>query len=36
MKVKELIDKLAKLDHEIEVVCYTEDEDLLLKGHGFK
>jgi hypothetical protein len=33
MKVKELIDNSAKLDHEIEVVFYTEDEDLLLKGH---
>jgi hypothetical protein len=35
MKVRELQDLLSKLDPEIDVVCYSEDEKLLTKGRGF-
>ncbi len=36
MKVREIIDKLKVLDPELEVVGYTEDEDLLVAGHLFR
>ncbi len=35
MKVKELIERLQKLDPESEVVCYSEDPALLPDGCGF-
>lgn len=35
MKVRELHKQLSKLDPELEVVCYCEDEGLLVKGRGF-
>lgn len=35
MKVRELQEKLSKLDPELEVVCYSEDEKLLVEGRGF-
>ena len=36
MKVRELIAKLSKLDQEFDVLCYTEDRDLLANKHGFR
>lgn len=36
MKVSELIAKLEQVDQDLEVLCYTEDEDLLPNGHGFR
>lgn len=35
MKVRELQEKLSKLDPEMEVVCYSEDEKLLVEDRGF-
>lgn len=35
MKVQELQENLSKLDPELDVVCYSEDERLLVKGRGF-
>lgn len=35
MKVRELQERLSKLDPQLEVVCYSEDEKLLAKGRGF-
>ena len=35
MKVRELQKQLSKLDPELDVVCYSEDERLLVKGRGF-
>lgn len=29
MKVKDLLHKLNKLDPELDVICYSEDSDLL-------
>lgn len=36
MKVKELIAKLSKINQEIDVLCYTEDSDLLPQQHIFR
>jgi hypothetical protein len=36
MKVKELIQKLQKLDAEIDIVLYTEDEIFSAKNHSFR
>ena len=36
MKVKELISKLKTLDQNLDVLCYTEDESFLPKGHAFR
>ena len=36
MKVKQLIEALRKLDPELDLLCYTEDDDLLRKSHGFR
>lgn len=36
MKVKELIEKLNKFDQESQVLCYTEDDQVLDEGHLFK
>jgi len=33
MKVKELISELSKHDPELDVICYTEDEQFLQKNH---
>jgi len=35
MKVRELQEHLSKLDPELEVVCYSEDERLLVEKRGF-
>jgi hypothetical protein len=35
MKVRELQEQLSKLDPELDVVCYSEDERLLVEGRGF-
>jgi hypothetical protein len=36
MKVKELVEALGKLDPQLEVLCYTEEQDLLAKNHMFR
>ena len=36
MKVRELVAKLSKLDQELDVLCYTEDSDLLPEKHMFR
>ena len=36
MKVRELIAQLQKLDQQLEVLCYTEDDSLLAPKHGFR
>jgi len=36
MKVRELIEKLQKLDGNLDVICSTEDENLLAKNHLFR
>src|SRR6266849_5469938 len=33
MKIGQLIDKLKKLDPEMAILCYTEDQDCLAKNH---
>lgn len=33
MKVRELMEKLSKLDPDLTVAAYTEDPDLLAEGH---
>ena len=35
MKVRELQEHLSKLDPELGVLCYSEDERLLVKKRGF-
>ena len=35
MKVRELQEKLAKLDPEVELACYCEDEEFLVDGRHF-
>lgn len=35
MKVRELQEQLSKLDPDLDVVCYSEDERLLVEGRGF-
>lgn len=35
MKIRELQEKLAKLDPELEVVCYAEDQELVVRDRGF-
>ena len=35
MKVRELQEQLSKLDPELNVMCYSEDERLLVEGRGF-
>ncbi len=35
MKVRELQKHLSKFDPELDVVCYSEDERLLVEGRGF-
>lgn len=35
MKVRELQEHLSKLDPKLDVVCYSEDERLLVEGRGF-
>jgi len=34
MKVRELQEQLNKLDPELDVVCYSEDERLVVEGRG--
>lgn len=36
MKVKELIAKLTKLDPELRILCYAEEEGLVAEGHLFR
>jgi hypothetical protein len=35
MKVRELQEHLSKLDPELDVLCYSEDEKLLTEKRGF-
>jgi hypothetical protein len=35
MKVRELQEQLSRLDQELDVVCYSEDEKLLVDKRGF-
>ncbi|HAU30822.1 MAG: hypothetical protein XD84_2115 [Desulfotomaculum sp. 46_80] len=35
MKVRELQEHLSKTDPELDVVCYSEDERLLVENRGF-
>ncbi len=35
MKVRELQEHLSKLDQELEVLCYSEDERFLIEKRGF-
>ena len=35
MRVRELQKQLSELDPELEVLCYSEDEKLLVEGRGF-
>ncbi|WP_287125871.1 hypothetical protein [Desulfobacter sp.] len=35
MKVREIQEHLSKLDPELEVVCYSEDERLLVEKRDF-
>ena len=34
MKVRELQEQLRKLNPELDVVCYSKDERLLVEGRG--
>lgn len=36
MKVHELLEKLKQIDPGLDVICYTEDEELKGKGQTFK
>ncbi len=36
MTVKELIEKLGQFDPGLEVICSTEDEELLPGNHGLR
>lgn len=36
MKVRQLLEKLSKLDPELEVFCYTEEPVPFPDGHGFR
>ena len=36
MKVRELIEKLKQQDPELEILCYSEDTNLLPPKHGFR
>jgi hypothetical protein len=36
MKVKELIKQLNQIDPDLEVLCYSEDSNLLASKHGFR
>ena len=35
MKVRELQDQLRRIDPDLDVVCYSEDEGLLIEGRAF-
>lgn len=35
MKVRELQEHLSKLDPELDLLCYSEDEKLLTEKRGF-
>lgn len=35
MKVRELQEQLSRLDPELDLVCYSEDERLLAEGRNF-
>lgn len=35
MEIRELQEKLSKLDPELDVVCYSQDEGLLAERRGF-
>jgi hypothetical protein len=36
MRVRELLQLLSKLNPDLEVLCYSEDEALLQDGQGFR
>jgi len=35
MKVRELMSKLSTFNQDLEVLCYSEDPNILPKKHGF-
>ncbi len=36
MKVKDLLNSLSKIDPEMDILCYSEDESFLPKNHLFR
>ena len=36
MNVKELITQLQALDQDLDVLCGTDDENLVAPGHSFR
>jgi hypothetical protein len=36
MKVKQLMEQLAKLDGELEILCFTEDDGLVAPGYDYR
>ena len=36
VKVRELIEQLSKIDPESKVLCYSEEQELLQPGSGFR
>ena len=36
MKVRDLMNALGKMDPELDVLCYSEDEVLVAPGCGFR
>jgi hypothetical protein len=36
MKVRDLVEKLRDLEQDLEVCCYTEDENMLGEGQLFR
>jgi len=36
MKVKELVSELTKCDQELEVLSFSDDQDLVLQKHLFR
>lgn len=36
MKVKQVLEQLQQLAPELEILCYTEDNNLLPKNHGLR
>ena len=36
MRVRELMERLERFDPDLEVLCATEDDELLPPGHGFR
>ncbi|MDP3048067.1 MAG: hypothetical protein Q8N12_01395 [Thermodesulfovibrionales bacterium] len=36
MKVKELLEQLNQFDKDLDILCYSEDGNLLAPGHSFR